>query len=255
MSSVWEVLSAINVNEWIEKKGQFSYLSWTQAWAAVKGHYPEATYHLWEDTVYPDGTREVRMEVTIENLKHIMWLPVLDFKNNPIANPNAFDINTTRMRCLVKCLAMHGLGHYIYAGESIPRPPSFTAEQKAEYIALMAAGEGFPLKFFAGKVGVDVLTALFNDAPKNQITKQKGIYRLAVSGANAEIKRTLEALELAVADNLGDSIIEMMDAMTPLELDFIKAGMSEPLVHSVFSIWTPKDPSMELVEESPGDSG
>ena len=31
-----------------------------------------------------------------------------------------FDINTAIMRCLVKNLAMHGLGLYIYAGEDIP---------------------------------------------------------------------------------------------------------------------------------------
>jgi hypothetical protein len=52
-----------------------------------------------------------------------MWLPVLDFKNRAIKSPNAFDINSARMRCLVKCCAMHGLGHYIYAGESTPQEP------------------------------------------------------------------------------------------------------------------------------------
>jgi hypothetical protein len=43
--------------------------------------------------------------------------------NKPIACPDAFDINSARMRCLVKCLAMFGLGHYIYAGESTPQEP------------------------------------------------------------------------------------------------------------------------------------
>ena len=49
-----------------------------------------------------------------------MWLPVLDYKNNPIKNPSAMAINTTMMRCLVKAIAMHGLGLYIYAGEDLP---------------------------------------------------------------------------------------------------------------------------------------
>jgi hypothetical protein len=31
-----------------------------------------------------------------------------------------FDINTTIMRCLVKNIALFGLGHYIYAGEDLP---------------------------------------------------------------------------------------------------------------------------------------
>ena len=32
-----------------------------------------------------------------------------------------FDVNTTIMRCLVKNLAMFGLGLYIYAGEDLPQ--------------------------------------------------------------------------------------------------------------------------------------
>jgi len=119
--SIWETLSTIDCSEHVEKKGQFSYLAWTWAWAMVKEHYPEADYLLRDDLVFPDGTMEVRVEVSIENLCHAMWLPVLDFKNKAIPNPNAFDINSARMRCLVKCLAMFGLGHYIYAGESLPQ--------------------------------------------------------------------------------------------------------------------------------------
>ena len=119
--SIWAVLSAIDCSKHVEKKGQFSYLAWTWAWAMVKERYPEADYVLEDDMVYPDGTMEVRVSVDIGGLHHTMWLPVLDFKNRAIQHPNAFDINTSRMRCLVKCLAMFGLGHYIYAGESMPQ--------------------------------------------------------------------------------------------------------------------------------------
>lgn len=127
--SIWKTLSAIDCNKHIEKKGKFSYLAWTWAWAMVKENYPEATYEIMPDITYLDGTMEVRVTVVVTDrtsthpniLAHTMWLPVLDFKNNAIKNPNAFDINSTRMRCLVKCLAMFGLGHYIYAGESMPQ--------------------------------------------------------------------------------------------------------------------------------------
>lgn len=46
--------------------------------------------------------------------------PVLDGKNRPLAEPTAFDINTSIQRCLVKAIALHGLGLYIYAGEDLP---------------------------------------------------------------------------------------------------------------------------------------
>jgi len=132
--SVWATLSTIDCKDHVDKKGQFSYLSWTWAWAMVKDLYPLASYELLPDTVYPDGTMEVRVKVGIgsngwdrdgvfsgDYVSNTMWLPVLDFKNKAISGPNAFDINSARMRCLVKCLAMFGLGHYIYAGESTPQ--------------------------------------------------------------------------------------------------------------------------------------
>jgi hypothetical protein len=138
-NSIWATLSAIDCNEHVAKKGQFSYLSWTWAWAMVKDLYPYANYELLDDTVYPDGSMEVRVQVSINaqvafnsgklvfnTVSHTMWLPVLDFKNNAIKNPNAMDINSARMRCLVKCLAMFGLGHYIYAGESLPQERQVT---------------------------------------------------------------------------------------------------------------------------------
>ena len=121
--SVWQVLVEIDCSEHIEKKGKFSYLAWSWAWAMVKERYPLAVYDLEDDKVYADGTMEVRVTVKIEDICNTMWLPVLDFKNNAIQHPNAFDINSARMRCLVKCLAMFGLGHYIYAGESVPQEP------------------------------------------------------------------------------------------------------------------------------------
>jgi hypothetical protein len=45
---------------------------------------------------------------------------VLDGKNRPIFEPSAFDINTSIQRCLVKAIALHGLGLYVYAGEDLP---------------------------------------------------------------------------------------------------------------------------------------
>ena len=36
------------------------------------------------------------------------------------------------MRCLVKCLAMFGLGHYIYAGEDLPSAEADKAAEQDE---------------------------------------------------------------------------------------------------------------------------
>mgnify|MGYP003111944936 CR=1 FL=1 len=121
MTDVFKKLVGVNVGDKIEKKGRFSYLSWSWAWQEVKNKYPDASFEVHDDVLYPDGTREVRVSVTIEGLTHMMWLPVMNNTTNAISNPNARDVSDARMRCLVKAIALHGLGLYIYAGEDIPQ--------------------------------------------------------------------------------------------------------------------------------------
>ena len=122
---VWDTLSKVDCGKHIEKKGNLSYLSWAWAWAELMRHYPESSYSRLPDTRYPDDSVEVGFTVTVSDgeklLSREMWLPVMDNKNNAIKNPDARKISDSRMRCLVKCLAMFGLGHYIYAGEDLPQ--------------------------------------------------------------------------------------------------------------------------------------
>jgi len=129
--TVWETLSSINVNNKTEKKGNLTYLSWAWAWGELMNNYPQATYTFteWEYPdgtfkdvlIYPDETCMVECELRIDEISHKMWLPVMDYRNQAIANPNARAISDTKMRCLVKCIAMFGLGHNIYAGEDLPQ--------------------------------------------------------------------------------------------------------------------------------------
>ncbi len=134
--SVFERLSAINVNEHVEKKKDLTYLSWAWAWAVTKRECPDATYKILP-TEYDDALGfMVHTEVTIEGETLGMWLPVMDGANKSMLKTSytystrygdkqvdaatTFDINKTLMRCLVKNLAMFGLGIYIHAGEDLP---------------------------------------------------------------------------------------------------------------------------------------
>ena len=121
---VWETLSAINVNDKVEKKMKLTYLSWAWAWNILMEKYPESTYQFAEEKYFHDGTCEVGVTVTVKDgeneISRYMWLPVLDHANRAIQNPNAFDINKNKMRCLVKCISMFGLSLYIYASEDLP---------------------------------------------------------------------------------------------------------------------------------------
>ena len=135
-------LFQLDVNGHVEKKNGLSYLTWAWAWAEVKKIYPDASYEIkrFENGlpyVYdPNTGYMVFTEVTIEGLTHEMWLPVMDGANKAmkaeaytyttkygekdVEPATMFDINKTIMRCLVKNLAMFGLGLYIYAGEDLP---------------------------------------------------------------------------------------------------------------------------------------
>lgn len=132
--SVWKILSQIDVGNHIEKKGQLSYLSWAWAWGELKNHYPESTYekHYFDQgglsvpyAIDSAGFAFVMVSVTVEGLTHTETLPVLNHSNKPVSNPDAFQINTSLQRCLAKAIAMHGLGHYIYAGEDLPNVVPF----------------------------------------------------------------------------------------------------------------------------------
>ena len=124
---VWQTLSAVDVSDHIEKKGKLSYLSWAWAYGIMMEHYPELHYSFEEDKCEETGTVEISCTVHIHTgadrdqvmMRH-MWLPVMDYRNKAIPNPDKFAINTAKMRCLTKCFSMFGLGHYIYAGEDLP---------------------------------------------------------------------------------------------------------------------------------------
>lgn len=151
----FDELFAVNVNGHTEKKKtgntELTYLSWPFAWAEIKKRFPDAQYEIekFEGLPYvydPQTGYMVYTTVTIEGITHEMWLPVMDGANNAMkAEPYTYsvkeykygkwtgnyvdktvsaatmmDINKTMMRCLVKNLAMFGLGLYIYAGEDLP---------------------------------------------------------------------------------------------------------------------------------------
>ncbi len=154
-------LYSLNVNKYVEKKQGLSYLSWSWAWAEFKKIYPDATYEVKKDEngrcYFGDESigYMVYTSVTAGGLTYEMWLPVMDGANkamklnaytytvadwqwNEVLRKKVkigdiekivdaismFDINKAVMRCLVKNLAMFGLGLYIYAGEDWPEDVS-----------------------------------------------------------------------------------------------------------------------------------
>ena len=140
---VWTTLAAVDCSEKINTKGKMSYLSWAWAWAELMKVYPESNYAFQPPVVDASGSVEVWCDLTITEGEHSltrsMWLPVMDHKNNSIINPTSREVSDNRMRCLVKAIAMFGLGHFIYAGEDLPDPEITKAAVDAKYDALCNA--------------------------------------------------------------------------------------------------------------------
>jgi hypothetical protein len=159
-------LLKLNVQDHVEKKNGLTYLSWAWAWAEALKADPTATFHVdtfqrADATTIPymdiNGTAMVWVRTTLFSKEMTCMLPVMDHRNKPIQNPDAFQVNTAIMRCLTKCLAMHGLGLYIYAGEDLPEDdgvvpaPKPKAEKPAEKPPAKMAGE-------AGRFQITVTT-------------------------------------------------------------------------------------------------
>ena len=117
--SNYQKLRAINVNEHTEKKNGLTYLSWAWAVDQLLMQDPEATWSYGEPAKFGE-TMMVFCTVTAFGKPMTAQLPVMDYRNKAISNPDAFAVNTAMQRCLAKAIALHGLGLYIYSGEDLP---------------------------------------------------------------------------------------------------------------------------------------
>ena len=124
-----------DVSKYQKKKGQFTYLSWADAWALLKKECPDARMGVTKaENGEPFHKTEcgyfVEVWVEVDGISLSEILPVLDHRNDPIEQPNNFHINTTKQRAFAKAIALHGLGLYIYAGEDLPEPDALTPKEE-----------------------------------------------------------------------------------------------------------------------------
>jgi hypothetical protein len=130
-------LLKLSVKDHTEKKNGLSYLSWAWAWTeALKAdHTANFEVKMFDGGESPymvvNGTGMVWVTVTMFGKPMTCFLPIMDHRNKPIQQPDAFQVNTSLMRCMTKALALHGIGLYIYAGEDLPEQDEAKPEVKA----------------------------------------------------------------------------------------------------------------------------
>lgn len=199
MASNYETLAALNVNDKVEKKQKFSYLSWAWAVDKLMRCDPTANWKYEPPLTLPDGTMMVFCTVTAFGVPRTMQLPVINHSNKPIPNPNSFDVNTAMQRCLVKAIALHGLGLYLYAGEDLP--PDGPEPDWTDWMQEKKSGIDVP--FSGGDVSGarDLYEAAMAELPTEQLQQQFHFLFSAAERAalKAEGKRRSEAAQAKAA--------------------------------------------------------
>ena len=112
-------LRKINVSDHVDKKNGLSYLSWSYAVDTLLQQDPNATWEYGTPMQFGE-TLMVFCTVNAFGKNMTAQLPVINYSNKAIPNPDAMAVNTAMQRCLAKAIALHGIGLYIYAGEDLP---------------------------------------------------------------------------------------------------------------------------------------
>jgi hypothetical protein len=111
-------LRNVDVSDKIDKKNGLSYLSWAWAVDTLLQHDPQATWSYGQPVLFGE-TVMVFCTVNAFGKSMTSQLPVMDYRNKAVPNPDAFAVNTAMQRCLAKAIALHGLGLSLYVGEDL----------------------------------------------------------------------------------------------------------------------------------------
>ena len=173
-----EMLLKKSVNEHVEKKNGLSYLSWAWAWAEALKADPKASYkiEMFGDKCFMDinGTAMVFVTVTMFDKPMTCQLPVMDYRNKAIPNPDAFAVNTAIMRCMTKALALHGLGLYLYSGEDVPEESD--KHEKVIITPTQGAADNIPVEElqYLQEMAVELIATCEQGDPKAAWDKLEG---------------------------------------------------------------------------------
>ena len=222
-TKTWETLYGVDVNDKKEKKGNFDYLSWTDAIQKVKDQGSVLNWEPLDDVHFPDGSMEVRMRVTIDGNHHVMWLAVSDHRNQAIVKPDAAAINKARMRCLVKGIAVHGLGLYIYQGEDLP-----LVEPQEMYDDMQAriANDQVAAILWYMRQPQEAQSDIYNSAPPGVKVKFKDQLKALERSLHAMIDESANCIEQGVAESDDAKWQEAWDELTEQEQKLVWARIN-----------------------------
>ena len=240
MANSYIALSRKDVTGGVERKGNLDYLSWAYAWNALCEEHPDANFYFAEPTTYPDGSVMVKAIVTVGEKTHEMTLPVMDHRNKAIQNPNARDISDAQMRCLVKCIALFGLGIGLYLGD-LKHVVQHTDFEKAQQF--IDAGDYMALHQFVKGLSEKDQIELFNQAPMGEKTNFKNAHRATMKQAEEFLDSVVDAIGEAVQNDDAALLAETIDELSAYERTAVWARLTPPQQEAVKQLRTQQEVS------------
>ena len=208
-------LSRLDCSDGIEvKHGGLKYLKWSVAWHKLVSLYPDSTYYFGEPYILPgNGTVMVKAGVTVKGITHEMQLPVLDHRNKPISEPNAFDYNTAQMRCFVKAISMHGCGISLYHGDT--NVTGMSQFEKAQ--GLVMEEDWIAFHEFVNELGENEVKDVFNGAAHGKRTAFKTQWREALKKAEELLTTYTDGVKGALAEDDAAVLLENLEELSAYE--------------------------------------
>lgn len=240
MTNSYIALSRKDVSAGVERKGNLDYLSWAYAWNALCEEHPDANFYFAEPATYPDGSVMVKAVVTVGDKTHEMTLPVMNHRNQAIQNPNARDISDAQMRCLVKCIALFGLGIGLYLGD-LKHVVQHTDFEKAQQF--INAGDYMALHEFIKGLSEKDQVELFNAAPMGTKTDFKNAHRATMKQAEEFLDSVAEAMGDAVMQDDALLLAETVDELSTYERNAVWARLTPPQQEAVKELRTQQEVS------------
>lgn len=186
-------LRQINVTPYVEKKSGLSYLSWSWALDQLLQLDENASWEYLPAQYFGD-TMMVFCRVHAFGKTRTAQLPVMNYLNQAISHPDAFEVNTAMQRCLAKAISLHGIGLYLYAGEDLPQSnPSAVQAPTKPITPLSGALDGFSLE------EKELLNGIAEEVTRLVIAKQ-------FKEANSYVESLSQEEKLAVWSLLGSKV-------------------------------------------------
>jgi hypothetical protein len=197
----YKELRQIDVSKYTEKKNGLTYLSWAWAVDQLLLADPKAHWFYPEFQRWGNGSVMVFCTVVANDIARTAQLPVMDYRNKPIPEPDSFAVNTAMQRCLAKAIALHGIGLYIYNGEDVP--PDLGEDVTANVATKQVPKVAAPIKTYTGGKPQPVISAPTKPSMPSQ---EWGLSPVGEQGSDAWIDglRAGVTAALALADKPDD---------------------------------------------------